>query len=192
MSEGSSFWKYGREDILSRVGKKPVLIPDNVTINIDKDIIKVKGPKGELQQKIPKGIKIKLEANEIVFIPVLNLKNINAYWGLIRSLVNNMVIGVTKGFEKVLELRGREYKVRLKGKNLVLDLGYIHNIEVEPKEGIEFEVNENRIIVKGYNKVVVGQQAAEIRKLRPPEVYKGKGIRYEGEYVMQKEGKKGL
>jgi large subunit ribosomal protein L6 len=177
---------------MSRVGKKPVLIPDNVTVNIEKDIIKVKGPKGELQQKIPKGIKVKLEGNEIIFIPVLNLKNINAYWGLVRSLVNNMVKGVTEGFEKVLEVRGREYKVRMNGKNLVLDLGYIHNIEVEPKEGIEFEVNENRIIVKGHNKVVVGQQAAEIRKLRPPEVYKGKGIRYEGEHVMQKEGKKGL
>lgn len=177
---------------MSRVGKKPVLIPDNVTVNIEGDIIKVKGSKGELEQKIPKGIKVKLEGNEIIFIPVLNLKNINAYWGLVRSLVNNMVIGVNEGFKKVLEVRGREYKVRLNGKNLVLDLGYIHNIEVKPKEGIEFEVDENRIIVKGYNKVVVGQQAAEIRKLRPPEVYKGKGIRYEGEYVIQKEGKKGL
>lgn len=177
---------------MSRIGKKPVLIPDKVTVTIEGNIVSVKGPKGELEQKIPRGIEVKLEDNQMVFTPVLNLKNINAYWGLARSLVNNMVIGVTEGFKKVLEVRGREYKIRLQGKNLVLDLGYSHNIEVTPKEGIEFVVDGNRIIVKGYDKVVVGQQAAEIRKLRPPEVYKGKGIRYEGEYVIQKEGKKGL
>lgn len=177
---------------MSRIGRKPVLIPDKVTVTIEGNVVSVKGPKGELEQKIPRGIEVKLEDNQMVFTPVLNLKNINAYWGLARSLVNNMVIGVTEGFKKVLEVRGREYKIRLQGKNLVLDLGYSHNIEVTPKEGIEFVVEENRIIVKGYDKVVVGQQAAEIRKLRPPEVYKGKGIRYEGEYVIQKEGKKGL
>ena len=177
---------------MSRIGRKPVLIPDKVTVTIEGNIVSVKGPKGELEQKIPRGIEVKLEDNQMVFTPVLNLKNINAYWGLARSLVNNMVIGVTEGFKKALEVRGREYKIRLQGKNLVLDLGYSHNIEVTPKEGIEFVVDENRIIVKGYDKVVVGQQAAEIRKLRPPEVYKGKGIRYEGEYVIQKEGKKGL
>lgn len=177
---------------MSRIGKKPVLIPDKVTVTIEGNIVSVKGPKGELEQKIPRGIEVKLEDNQMVFTPVLNLKNINAYWGLARSLVNNMVIGVTEGFKKVLEVRGREYKVRLQGKNLVLDLGYSHIIEVTPKEGIEFVVDENRIIVKGHDKAVVGQQAAEIRKLRPPEVYKGKGIRYEGEYVIQKEGKKGL
>jgi len=104
-----------------------------------------------------------------------------------------MVIGVTEGYEKVLEVRGREFKVRMQGKNLDLDLGYAHNILVFPKEGIEFEVtDDNKIFVKGTNKAVVGQQAAEIRGLRPPGVYKGKGIRYEGEYVVQKEGKKGL
>ncbi|MCK4322493.1 50S ribosomal protein L6 [candidate division WOR-3 bacterium] len=177
---------------MSRIGKKPVLIPDKVTVTIEGNIVSVKGPKGELEQKIPRGIEVKLEDNQMVFTPVLNLKNINAYWGLARALINNMVIGVTEGFKKVLEVRGREYKIRLQGENLVLDLGYSHNIEVAPKEGIEFVVDENRIIVKGYDKVVVGQQAAEIRKLRPPEVYKGKGIRYEGEYVIQKEGKKGL
>lgn len=177
---------------MSRIGKKPVLIPDKVTVTIEGNIVSVKGPKGELEYKIPRGIEVKLEDNQMVFTPVLNLKNINAYWGLARSLVNNMVIGVTEGFKKVLEVRGREYKIRLQGKNLVLDLGYSHNIEVAPKEGIEFVVDENRIIVKGHDKVVVGQQAAEIRELRPPEVYKGKGIRYEGEYVIQKEGKKGL
>lgn len=177
---------------MSRIGKKPVLIPDKVTVTIEGNIVSVKGPKGELEQKIPRGIEVKLEDNQMVFTPVLNLKNINAYWGLARSLVNNMVIGVTEGFKKVLEVRGREYKIRLQGKNLVLDLGFSHNIEVTPKEDIEFVVDENRIIVKGHDKAVVGQQAAEIRKLRPPEVYKGKGIRYEGEYVIQKEGKKGL
>jgi len=177
---------------MSRIGKKPVLIPDKVIVTIEGNIVSVKGPKGELEQKIPRGIEVKLEDNQMVFTPVLNLKNINAYWGLARALVNNMVIGVMEGFKKVLEVRGREYKIRLQGKNLVLDLGYSHNIEVAPKEGIEFVVDENRIIVKGHDKAVVGQQAAEIRELRPPEVYKGKGIRYEGEYVIQKEGKKGL
>ena len=177
---------------MSRIGKKPVPIPDKVNISIEDDIIRVKGQKGDLEQKIPKGIKIKLEGDQIVFTPVSNAKNINAFWGLARSLVNNMVIGVTEGFKRVLEVRGREYKVRLQGKNLDLDLGYSHNIIVIPKEGIEFEVDENKIIVKGIDKALVGQQAAEIRELRPPEVYKGKGIRYEGEYVIQKEGKRGL
>jgi len=177
---------------MSRVGKKPVAIPDKVNITIEGDIVRVKGPNGELVQRIPKSIELRLKGNQIVFTPSSNSKDVRACWGLARSLVNNMVIGVTEGFKKVLEVRGREYKVRLQGKNLVFDLGYSHNIEVVPKDGIGFEVNGNKIIIKGIDKAVVGQQAAEIRELRPPEVYKGKGIRYEGEYVIQKEGKKGL
>jgi len=178
---------------MSRIGKKPIPIPDKVNITLKENIIQVKGPKGELEERIPRGIAVKIEDEEVIFSPVTNQKNIGSFWGLARALVNSMVIGVTEGYEKVLEVRGREFKVRMQGKNLDLDLGYAHNILVFPKEGIEFEVtDDNKIFVKGTNKAVVGQQAAEIRGLRPPGVYKGKGIRYEGEYVVQKEGKKGL
>lgn len=178
---------------MSRVGKTPVDIPEKVEIKIDGNLVTVKGPRGELKQEIPSAIEAKVKDNEVIFTPVKKKKNISALWGLARSLVNNMVEGVTEGFEKTLEIRGREYKVSMKGKSLNLDLGYSHPIVVEPKEDIEFEIRENNyIVVKGIDKQMVGEQAAEIRELRPPEVYKGKGIRYKGEYVIKKEGKKGL
>ncbi|MEA1913155.1 MAG: 50S ribosomal protein L6 [candidate division WOR-3 bacterium] len=177
---------------MSRVGKKPIPIPDNVELKIETNTIMVEGPRGKLEERIPKEIKVKLEGGKVWFTPVGNSKKVKALWGLTRSLANNMVIGVTVGFKKVLEVRGREYKVRLKGKNLDLDLGYSHPIQVSPKEGIEFGVDGSKIIVKGIDKALVGEQTAEVRDLRPPEVYKGKGIRYEGEYVIQKKGKKGL
>lgn len=178
---------------MSRIGKIPVLIPDKVTVAVEGKIVKVKGPKGELEQKVPSSIGVKVEDNRVVFLILSDSKDSKAYWGLARSLVNNMVIGVTEGFKKVLEVRGREYKVNLQGKNLDFDLGYAHRIQISPKKGIEFELgSENKIIVKGIDKAIVGEQSAEIRDLRPPDVYKGKGIRYEGEYVAHKEGKKGL
>ena len=177
---------------MSRVGKQPISIPQGVDIKIKDRNVKIKGKRGELEAIIPKGIGINVDDGKIIVSVKGELKENNAFWGLSRSLLNNMIIGVTDGFTKALEIRGREYRINLKGKDLELDLGYSHTIKVAPKEGIEFKVEENKIIVSGIDKALVGEQAAEIRELRPAEVYKGKGIRYEGEYVIHKEGKRGL
>jgi large subunit ribosomal protein L6 len=177
---------------MSRVGKQPISIPQGVDIKIEDRNVKIKGKKGELEAIIPAGIGINVDDGKIVVSLKGGLKENNAFWGLSRSLLNNMIIGVTDGFTKTLEIRGREYRINLKGKDLELDLGYSHTIKVTPKEGIEFRVEENKVIVSGIDKALVGEQAAEIRALRPAEVYKGKGIRYEGEYVIHKEGKRGL
>jgi large subunit ribosomal protein L6 len=177
---------------MSRVGKQPISVPHGVDIKVEDTKIRVKGKKGELETIIPGGILVNVNDGKIILSIKSGLKERNASWGLSRSLLNNMVIGVTDGFSKTLEIRGREYRVNLKGKELELDLGYSHMIKVTPKEGIEFKVEENKITVLGIDKALVGEQAAEIRALRPAEVYKGKGIRYEGEYVIHKEGKRGL
>lgn len=179
---------------MSRVGKQPISIPGGVDVKIEGRKIRVKGAKGELETVIPKRINVSVSVTDgkIIVAPEGNLKEIGSFWGLTRSLINNMVIGVTQGFNKTLEIRGREYRVNLKGKDLDLDLGYSHSIKVAPKAGIQFKVDENKIIVSGIDKALVGEQAAEIRALRPSEVYKGKGIRYEGEYVIHKEGKRGI
>ena len=177
---------------MSRVGRQPISIPQGVEIKIEDKKVKVKGKKGELETLIPRDIKADVKDGKIVISVKGNLQDRNAFWGLTRSLVNNMVIGVTDGFSKTLEIRGREYRVNLKGKDLEFDLGYSHPIKVVPKNGIEFKVEDNKVTVSGIDKALVGEQAAEIRDLRPAEVYKGKGIRYEGEYVIHKEGKRGL
>ncbi len=177
---------------MSRVGKKPISIPAGVDVKIEEGKVKVKGKKGELEEVIPKGVSVSVSDGKIIVSPVGDLKEVKSFWGLARSLFNNMVKGVMEGYTKTLELRGREYKVSLKGKDLDFDLGFSHPIKVSPKKGIEFKVEENKITVNGINKSLVGEQAAEIRALRPAEVYKGKGIRYEGEYVIHKEGKRGL
>jgi large subunit ribosomal protein L6 len=177
---------------MSRVGRQPISVPQGVDIKIEDRKVKVKGKKGELETLVPRGIKVNLKDGEIVVSVADGPQERNSFWGLTRSLVNNMVIGVTNGFSKTLEIRGREYRVNLKGKDLEFDLGYSHPIKVAPKQGIEFKVEENKVTVSGIDKALVGEQAAEIRDLRPAEVYKGKGIRYEGEYVIHKEGKRGL
>ena len=177
---------------MSRVGKQPISVPQGVDIKIEDRKVRIKGKKGELEAIIPGEIIVNVNDGKIILSVQSGAKDRNAYWGLSRSLLNNMVIGVTDGFSKTLEIRGREYRINLKGKELELDLGYSHPIKVAPKEGIEFKVEENKIIVMGIDKALVGEQAAEIRALRPAEVYKGKGIRYEGEYVIHKEGKRGL
>jgi large subunit ribosomal protein L6 len=177
---------------MSRVGKKPITVPQGVDIKVENRKVKVKGKKGELEAIIPEGISVNVNDGKIIVSVVRGLKEGNPFWGLARSLLNNMVIGVTNGFAKTLEIRGREYRVNLKGKELELDLGYSHPIKVKPKEGIEFKVEENKITISGIDKALVGEQAAEIKGLRPAEVYKGKGIRYEGEYIIHKEGKRGL
>jgi large subunit ribosomal protein L6 len=177
---------------MSRVGKQPVAIPEGVDVKIENGNVKVKGKKGVLETSIPKGIKVDVADGKVIVSPDGNMKEVRAFWGLTRSLINNMIIGVTEGFTKTLEIRGREYRVNLKGQNLDLDLGYSHQVKVTPKEGIEFKVDGEKIMVMGIDKALVGEQAAEIRALRPAEVYKGKGIRYEGEYVIHKEGKRGI
>ncbi len=177
---------------MSRVGKRPISVPQGVDVRVENRKVKVKGRKGELETIIPGGIIVSVNDGKIILSIKSGLKEGNASWGLSRSLLNNMVIGVTDGFSKTLEIRGREYRVNLKGKELELDLGYSHTIKVAPKVGIQFKVEENKITVTGIDKALVGEQAAEIRALRPAEVYKGKGIRYEGEYVIHKEGKRGL
>jgi large subunit ribosomal protein L6 len=177
---------------MSRVGKQPISIPQGVDIKIEGRKVKVKGKKGELETTIPEGVGVNVDDGKIIVSLKSGSKENNAFWGLSRSLLNNMVIGVTDGYTKTLEIRGREYRINLKGKDLELDLGYSHSIKVKPKEGIEFKLEENKITVVGIDKALVGEQAAEIRALRPAEVYKGKGIRYEGEYVVHKEGKRGL
>jgi len=177
---------------MSRVGKQPISVPQGVDIKVEDRKVKVKGKKGELETIIPRGVNVKVNDGKIIVSVESGLKENNSFWGLARSLLNNMVIGVTDGFTKTLEVRGREYRVNLKGKDLELDLGYSHSIKVIPKKGIEFKVEESKITISGIDKALVGEQAAEIKALRPAEVYKGKGIRYDGEYIIHKEGKRGL
>jgi large subunit ribosomal protein L6 len=177
---------------MSRVGSKPIPIPVGVDVKIEGKKVKVKGKRGELEVVIPNGVGVTVNDGKVVLSPEGELKDVKSLWGLARSLLKNMIRGVTEGFTKALEVRGREYKVSLKGKDLELDLGFSHLVKVSPKKGIEFKVEENRIMVSGIDKALVGEQAAEIRALFPAEVYKGKGIRYEGEYVIHKEGKRGL
>ena len=180
---------------MSRIGKQPIKIPENVEVKIEGDLIIVKGPKGELKNRIPREIKIEIKDDkELKLKPIIFHKETQALWGTWRSLINNMIQGVTKGFEKKLEIRGVGYRAELKGlpagKDLVLSLGYSHLVKVRAPRDIEFKVEKNTITVSGIDKQVVGQIAADIRKKRKPEPYKGKGIRYEGEIVRRKAGKK--
>lgn len=178
---------------MSRIGKLPISIPDGVTITISNDnVVTVKGPKGELKQNINKDM-ILTQKDGILTVgrPTEN-KNHKALHGLSRSLIFNMVDGVTNGFQKGLDIVGVGYRAQLQGKKIVMNLGFSHPVEIDAPAGIEFEIpNPNKIIVKGIDKQAVGAVASDIRKWRLPEPYKGKGIRYEGEYVRQKEGKTG-
>lgn len=178
---------------MSRIGKLPITIPAGVTITVsDENTVTVKGPKGTLSEKISKDITVSIEDGVLTVARPSDVKEHRALHGLSRSLINNMVVGVTAGYTKTLEIVGTGYKAQMQGKNLVLNLGYSHPVEMIPREGIEFEVPApTKVIVKGINKQVVGQTAAEVRAVRKPEPYKGKGVRYEGEYVRRKEGKTG-
>lgn len=178
---------------MSRIGKQPILIPQGVDVEIQETSIKIKGPKGELFLEFDPKIKVTKEENYIKVEPKDNpkAKNIKSLWGTYRSLINNMIIGVTKGYEKKLELRGVGYKASIDGQgNLILEVGYSHPVTVKKEEGIEFSVEKNIVSVKGIDKQKVGEMAARIRKVRPPEPYKGSGIRYLGEKVKMKLGKK--
>jgi large subunit ribosomal protein L6 len=176
---------------MSRIGNAPISIPDGVTVTIEPARVAVAGPLGTLQQQVPSRMKIEQRDSEVVVTRPTERGEDRALHGLTRTLVANMVQGVTQGFEKKLEIQGVGYRAALKGTDLELNVGYSHPVTVKPRTGITFEVpTPTEILVKGTDKQMVGQTAAEIRKVRPPEPYKGKGIRYEGEYVRRKVGKR--
>ena len=176
---------------MSRIGKKPIPVPEGVAISIETELVRVNGPRGELTERVPRDIEITQENGELLVKRPTDRAEHRALHGLTRSLVANMVEGVTVGFTKTLEIQGVGYRAQLKGRDLELALGYSHPVPIKAPEGIEFEVPQpTRIIVKGNDKQVVGEIAAIIRKQRPPEPYKGKGIRYQGEYVARKVGKR--
>ena len=176
---------------MSRIGRRPIEVPSGVNVAIDPGRVMVSGPLGELQQQVPARIKIEREDGQLIVTRPTERGDDRALHGLTRTLVANMVEGVTKGFAKRLEIQGVGYRAALRGEALELNVGYSHPVVKEPPKGISFEVPApTQVVVKGIDKQQVGQVAAEIRKVRPPEPYKGKGIRYEGEYVRRKVGKR--
>ena len=176
---------------MSRIGRKPIAVPDAVTVDLAPGRVSVKGPKGELDQALSAEMKVEQADGVLTVERPTNRGEHRALHGLTRSLIANMVEGVTEGFEKRLEIQGVGYRAQLKGRNLEMALGYSHPVSIEAPEGIEFEVPQpTEIIVRGIDKQLVGQVAADIRKRRPPEPYKGKGIRYRGEHVARKVGKR--
>ena len=176
---------------MSRIGRKPIPVPDGVTITIEPELVSVKGPKGELSERVSRDITVAQDDAVLIVTRPTDRGEHRALHGLTRSLVANMVIGVTDGYEKSLDIQGVGYRAALKGRDLELALGYSHPVSVPAPDGIEFEVPQpTKVIVRGISKQLVGETAANIRKQRPPEPYKGKGIRYEGEYVARKVGKR--
>lgn len=175
---------------MSRIGKKPILLPQGVTVNATDGFIIVKGLKGELKKKIVPGTSVEVKDGMILVGIIKESKKSSALWGLSRSLIANMVLGVTSGFEKKLEIEGVGFRASLDGNGLTLLLGFSHPVKVEVPQGISFKVEKNTITVSGIDKELVGQTAAEIRSLKKPEPYKGKGIKYQGEIIRRKVGKK--
>ena len=175
---------------MSRVGKKPIQIPKDVSVILEDNILKVTGPKGNLEQTVSHPISFEILDGEVFVNPKEQIKNVNAFWGLYRALLQNMITGVTEGFTKKLRIEGVGYRVVLQEQTLVLNLGYSHPIEITAPEGITFDVEKNTISVHGISKELVGQVSANIRSTRPPEPYKGKGVRYDDEFVRMKVGKK--
>ena len=176
---------------MSRIGKKTIAVPSGVTVTLDGQAIRVKGPKGELAHTLPEEISIGQADGQLTLTPTGDSQRHNAMWGLSRTLTNNMVEGVTKGYEEVLELVGVGYRAALKGRDLSLQLGFSHDVNMPPPAGITFAVPRPvEVRIAGIDKQLVGETAAQIRRVRPPEPYKGKGVRYQGETVRRKEGKK--
>ena len=176
---------------MSRIGKQPIPVPDGVTVSIEPGVVRVHGPRGELDERIPRDITVAQEDEQLVVTRPTDRPNHRALHGLTRSLIFNMVHGVTQGYVKTLEIQGVGYRAMARGRDLELALGYSHPVSIKAPQGIDFEVPiPTRVIVKGIDKQLVGEVAANIRKQRPPEPYKGKGIRYEGEYVARKVGKR--
>ena len=178
---------------MSRIGRMPIEIPSGVEVEVNKSLVRVKGPKGELSHTFPPAVSFKQDGEQLLVERTSDEKFSRSMHGTARAVVNNMVVGVSEGFSKKLEVHGVGYRPELSGKNLVLHVGYSHPVEMEPGDGISFEVDTKtgEINVMGHNKELVGETAARIRKVRPPEPYKGKGIRYQGEYVRRKAGKAG-
>jgi len=176
---------------MSRIGKQPIAIPAGVTITVDESTVLVKGPKGELSQFMMEGIIVKVEADNLIVSRASDEKVHRSKHGLMRSLINNMVIGVTQGYEKKLEINGVGYKVQQVGTDLKLNLGFSHDINFKIPSAIQSKVEQNTITISGIDKQLVGQISAEIRELKKPEPYKGKGIQYVGERVLRKSGKSG-
>lgn len=177
---------------MSRIGRLPVAIPDGVTVTIaEKNQVTVKGPKGTLTKTFSPELTIEEKDGHVVVTRPNDLKRVKALHGLTRSLINNMVLGVTKGYQKTLEINGVGYRAAKQGKKLVLTLGFSHPVEMQDPDGIETKVDGNKIIISGIDKEMVGQFAAEIRAKRKPEPYKGKGIKYEDEIIRRKVGKTG-
>jgi large subunit ribosomal protein L6 len=178
---------------MSRIGRMPIPVPQGVTVDIHKSSVRVKGPKGEISRDFDPDMQINLKDNQIVIQRPTDHRRHRALHGLTRALLNNMVLGVSQGFTRQLQIEGVGYRAELQGKNLVLNVGYSHPVVIEPPADISFEVERgNRVLrVSGIDKELVGEIAARIRRVRPPEPYKGKGIRYSGEYVRRKAGKAG-
>ena len=178
---------------MSRIGQMPIKLPEGVKVTIEENAVRVEGPKGNLEQIFRPEISVKLNQDVLTVERVNDEPQIRAFHGLTRALINNMVVGVSAGFEKVLQVEGVGYRPDMDGKDLILYVGFSHDVRVSPPEGITFEVDTRaRLIrVQGIDKQLVGHVAADIRKIRPPEPYKGKGIRYQGEYVRRKAGKAG-
>ena len=177
---------------MSRIGNKPITVPEGVEVKLDGQKITVKGPKGELVREIHPNMTVELEGNTIKISRPDDEAENRSLHGLTRALINNMVVGVKDEFKKVLEINGVGYRVQKKGNDIVMNLGYSHTVEVKPEPGITFDVpNPNTIIIRGIDKELVGQTAAVIRTKRPPEVYRGKGIKYDYEVIRRKEGKAG-
>lgn len=176
---------------MSRIGKKTISIPKGVTLTLDGQTVTVKGPKGESTWTVADEIELRQDGEELSLTPRSDTQRARAMWGLSRTLVANMVTGVTEGFERTLELVGVGYRAAMKGNDLSLQLGFSHEVDVKAPEGVSFATpKQTEIRISGHDKQVVGEIAANIRKLRPPEPYKGKGVRYAGEKVRRKEGKK--
>jgi large subunit ribosomal protein L6 len=176
---------------MSRIGRQPIPVPAGVTVAIEPESVRVNGPRGELVERIPRDIDVSQDGEQLVVTRPTDRGEHRALHGLTRTLVANMVHGVTSGYEKRLEIQGVGYRAQLKGRDIELAVGYSHPVPIKAPDGIEFEVPQpTRIVVRGNSKQVVGEIAAFIRKQRPPEPYKGKGIRYEGEYVARKVGKR--
>jgi large subunit ribosomal protein L6 len=176
---------------MSRIGKMPVTIPNGVDLKIDKQNVQVKGKLGTVSREFHPNVRLEASNGEAKVVVASESRSTGAIWGLSRALLNNMVVGVSEGFQKVLEINGVGYRAAVSGRTLQLTLGFSHPVNYPLPDGIEVKVEKNtRVIVKGVDPEVIGRVCAEIREFRPPEPYKGKGIRYEGEYILRKEGKK--
>ncbi|MBL42138.1 MAG: 50S ribosomal protein L6 [Rhodospirillaceae bacterium] len=176
---------------MSRIGKIPINIPSGVDVKIDNREISVKGPKGSMSMALVEGVEVKHKESQLSFSPIKEVKNSKALWGLQRTLINNLIIGVTNGFTKHLEINGVGYRAQVKGSDLVLNLGFSHDVNYKIPNGISITAEgQNQLTVSGIDKQKVGQVAAEIRSYRPPEPYKGKGVKYKDEFIVRKEGKK--